>query len=215
MITVFDMHLMIYDRVNELSSLTYDHIFPEQVDLAINTEIDNFLTEKEEAVRGFSNRMKQLNELLPLIVSEEKLTVITPTTFSLPANYRFYAVAHGTIRNSDDSIGKVPIALLDLEYKGLGQSNSLYASDVDGYFATVDSVGVRLEDAVDGVTLEDIFLTYVKQPTYVKLVMNAGEFDAVVSKSSELPNEVLRIIAERAAIRINTNINKSDNVKKQ
>lgn len=239
-LTILDMHRLLDQEIQSMGYLTYRGSESEEIDLQINTQIDNFVEAivdkyKSKQARngvkeGFQANQVRLDDLRTIHI-KDLVRSSTPygsdgVSFPLPDDYSHHIKTKVTW--SIDCIGedKKKTTLTGLSQIRIAETEDIENMRVHPFYKTTkesplaELVNNTVYVYTDGFTITEVKIDYIKKPAVVKFGKDVGgNYDSGTSVNCDLPHTVHRTIIRNTAIHISSiiesNPQKIENLKSE
>lgn len=232
LLSILDMHRLLDQELQSMGFFSVQGLAPEEIDLQINAQIDNFVEavvdkHKKKQPRigvkeGFQENQVRLDDLRTIQMKDVTCAINTygsdGFSFSLPGDYSHHIKTKVVCSYDCQSIVKgksVPITNTVNPQIRIGESEDIenmrnhpfYKTTLESPLAEIvgNTVFVYTNNTDSPFTITSAKMDYIRKPAVVKFNHdNTGNYNSVGSIDCDLPHTVHRQIVSMTAIHIIT-----------
>jgi hypothetical protein len=210
---IFEMHIGVNLGVQKIASHINGDLLPEEIDYYLNNSIDDYIKQQYSIIKNKSEDLKSqyvtenlrtLIKTIDLQNPENYVFIPNSKSFNLPADYK-YLISSRIIHDG----GK------------LRNTKLLEPQAIDRYIKTItnqplfrefpifieNSKVVVISDYTNPFNDVIFYITYIKEPSKVKLELIDGAYNSATSVNSDLPShthqEIVNITVNKILLDLN------------
>lgn len=167
------MHYDVKKKLNKVDSQQYRNLLVPEIDVALNEAqllfVKMIAMPRLKSHLGFEKSQRNIDDIRPIVESEEKLSnQFTPTgsVVTLPEDYMFYLSSHVVAKKKNCDPVKIRVTFI--QHDDYEEDNFFYNSSFEWRVvnARFDSEGIRLKN--DGsFEINKFGLSYIRKPKYI------------------------------------------------
>lgn len=222
-LSVLEMHRLLDQEIQSMGFFLYQGFETEEIDLQINTQIDNFVEAVIDKSRGkiprigikegFQEDESRLDDLRTIHKKEQVVTLgaegVNRVSFIIPTDYSHHIKTKvvwsiscvDSNKKTTTQTGESQLRISDTQNIENARSHPFYKTSKESPLAELanDKIYIYLDDF----TITNAYIDYIKKPVVVKFGKDInGDYDIGTSVDCDLPHTTHRTIIRMTAIHI-------------